>query len=96
MPDHHVSSTQSKTSNLRLGDVDVIRPGQIVIRSEETHPFTHDIQDSSAQFETLPFCFGVLTFVMLKGVSPHFQPVAPADVTTPEGHLARAREAATG
>ncbi|MGE3288573.1 MAG: urea transporter [Pseudonocardia sp.] len=48
---------------------------------------------------TLPFCFGVLTFVMLRGTTPLFTYVD--DISTPEEHLARARaqaqkEAAAG
>lgn len=39
---------------------------------------------------TLPFCFGVLTFVMLKDSSPHFSWVPPAEIETPEAHLHRA------
>jgi urea transporter len=42
---------------------------------------------------TLPFCFGVLTFVLLKNTTPLFTPVAPADVVTPEEHLRRAAAA---
>lgn len=40
---------------------------------------------------TLPFCFGVLTFVMLRGTTPLFTPIEAADITTPEEHLARAQ-----
>lgn len=41
---------------------------------------------------TLPFCFGVLTFLMLKEAAPHlFTFVAPAALETPEAHLRRAR-----
>lgn len=42
---------------------------------------------------TLPFCFGVLTFVMLKDSSRLFTFVPPAEVETPEVHLRRARTA---
>jgi urea transporter len=45
---------------------------------------------------TLPFCFGVLTFVMLRRTTPHFTPVEPADITTPEDHVARVRAAMAG
>ncbi|MBK1787710.1 urea transporter [Prauserella cavernicola] len=40
---------------------------------------------------TLPFCFGTLTFLLLKGASKYFTFVPPADVVTPEEHLRRAR-----
>ena len=40
---------------------------------------------------TLPFCFGTLTFVLLKD-SKEFTWVPPAEVVTPEEHLRRARE----
>lgn len=44
---------------------------------------------------TLPFCFGVLTFVMLKQASPRlFTFVPPAELETPEAHLRRARAGA--
>jgi urea transporter len=39
---------------------------------------------------TLPFCFGTLTFVLLKE-SKAFEWVPPAEVVTPEEHLRRAR-----
>jgi urea transporter len=39
---------------------------------------------------TLPFCFGVLTFVLLKRTAPHFAEITPADIETPEAHLRRA------
>jgi urea transporter len=43
---------------------------------------------------TLPFCFGVLTFVMLRDAAPHrFTWVPPAQITTPEEHLRRSRQA---
>ncbi|GAA2547935.1 urea transporter [Pseudonocardia hydrocarbonoxydans] len=45
---------------------------------------------------TLPFCFGVLTFVMLRDAAPHrFTWVPPAEITTPEEHLRRARATVT-
>jgi urea transporter len=40
---------------------------------------------------TLPFCFGTLTFVLLKDVSKVGQWVPPAEVVTPEEHLRRVR-----
>jgi urea transporter len=42
---------------------------------------------------TLPFCFGTLAFVLLKGASTKLEPVAMEDITTPEEHIARARAA---
>ena len=36
---------------------------------------------------TLPFCFGTLAFVLLKGASTKLEPVAIEDITTPEEHL---------
>ena len=41
---------------------------------------------------TLPFCFATLTFVLLKGASTRLEPIEIDDITTPEEHLARARE----
>lgn len=42
---------------------------------------------------TLPFCFGVLTFVMLRDAAPHrFTWVPPGEITTPEEHRRRDRE----
>jgi urea transporter len=38
---------------------------------------------------TLPFCFGTLTFVLLKNTSKYFEWVPPAEVVTPEEHLRR-------
>ncbi|MGW4486989.1 urea transporter [Amycolatopsis sp. NPDC004368] len=38
---------------------------------------------------TLPFCFGTLTFVLLKGTSKYFEWVPPAEVVTPEEHVRR-------
>jgi urea transporter len=40
---------------------------------------------------TLPFCFGTLTFVLLKDASKSIEWVPPADVVTPEEHLRRSR-----
>jgi urea transporter len=40
---------------------------------------------------TLPFCFGTLAFVVMKGTSTRFTPVEVADITTPEEHLKRIR-----
>lgn len=42
---------------------------------------------------TLPFCFGTLAFVLLKGASKHLIPVEVEDVSTPEEHLVRMRDA---
>jgi urea transporter len=42
---------------------------------------------------TLPFCFGTLAFVLLKGASDKLEPIEVADITTPEEHLARSRAA---
>lgn len=36
---------------------------------------------------TLPFCFGTLVFVLLKGMTARLIPVAVEDITTPEEHL---------
>ncbi|MGQ0480909.1 MAG: urea transporter [Pseudonocardia sp.] len=44
---------------------------------------------------TLPFCFGVLTFVMLKNASSRFVWVPPTEITTPEEHLRRVRTTAS-
>ena len=42
---------------------------------------------------TLPFCFGVLTFVMLRDAAPQrFTWVPPGEITTPEEHRRRARQ----
>jgi urea transporter len=41
---------------------------------------------------TLPFCFGTLAFVVMKGTSSRFIPIEVADITTPEEHLKRARK----
>ncbi|MEV4599088.1 urea transporter [Amycolatopsis sp. NPDC049253] len=38
---------------------------------------------------TLPFCFGTLTFVLLKNTSTYFEWVPPAEVVTPEEHVRR-------
>jgi len=40
---------------------------------------------------TLPFCFGTLAFVLLKGAARNFVPVEVQDITTPEEHLQRMR-----
>ncbi len=40
---------------------------------------------------TLPFCFGTLAFVLLKGASTKLEPVAVEDITTPEEHLKHMR-----
>jgi urea transporter len=40
---------------------------------------------------TLPFCFATFAFLLLKGSTDKLIPVEPADITTPEEHLARAR-----
>lgn len=40
---------------------------------------------------TLPFCFGTLAFVLIKGASRHLLPVEVEDITTPEEHLQRMR-----
>lgn len=46
---------------------------------------------------TLPFCFGVLTFVMLRDAAPQrFTWVPPGEITTPEEHRRRARQEVTG
>lgn len=42
---------------------------------------------------TLPFCFGTLAFVLLRGATTKLEVVDVADVTTPEEHLARSRTA---
>jgi urea transporter len=44
---------------------------------------------------TLPFCFATLAFTLLKDASTELDPVAVADITTPEEHLAR-RSAGAG
>ncbi|MEU4666966.1 urea transporter [Amycolatopsis sp. NPDC023774] len=41
---------------------------------------------------TLPFCFGTLTFVLLKDTSKYFEWVPPAKVVTPEEHLRRSHQ----
>jgi urea transporter len=45
---------------------------------------------------TLPFCFGTLTFVLLRGATTTLEVVEVADITTPEEHLARSRTAPSG
>jgi urea transporter len=40
---------------------------------------------------TLPFVFGTLAFVLLKGATTKLEPVAVEDITTPEQHLAHMR-----
>jgi urea transporter len=40
---------------------------------------------------TLPFVFGTLVFVLLKGASDELEPIAVEDITTPEEHLRRGR-----
>jgi urea transporter len=40
---------------------------------------------------TLPFCFGTLAFVVMKGTSSRFIPVEVADITTPEEAMHRTR-----
>jgi len=45
---------------------------------------------------TLPFCFGTLAFVLLKGASDKLEPIEVADITTPEEHLGGARTARAG
>jgi urea transporter len=45
---------------------------------------------------TLPFCFGTLTFALLKGASTRFEWVPPAEVVTPEEHLRRVRRRSSG
>jgi urea transporter len=45
---------------------------------------------------TLPFCFGTLAFVLLKGASTQLEAVALEDITTPEEHLERSRAARSG
>jgi urea transporter len=45
---------------------------------------------------TLPFVFGTLTFVLLKGASDKLEPIEAADITTPEEHIARSRAARSG
>jgi urea transporter len=45
---------------------------------------------------TLPFCFGTLAFVLLKGSSSVLEAVAVEDITTPEEHLERSRAAKAG
>ena len=45
---------------------------------------------------TLPFCFGTLAFVLIKGASTTLEAVEVEDITTPEEHLARSRAARSG
>jgi urea transporter len=45
---------------------------------------------------TLPFCFGTLAFVLLRGMSDKLETIEAADITTPEEHLARSRAAQAG
>lgn len=45
---------------------------------------------------TLPFCFGTLAFVLLRGAASKLEVVEVADITTPEEHLARSRSAPSG
>jgi len=45
---------------------------------------------------TLPFCFGTLAFVLLKGAATALEPVELDEITTPEEHLARSRAAQAG
>jgi urea transporter len=44
---------------------------------------------------TLPFCFGTLAFVLLKGSSTKLEAVDLEDITTPEEHLERSRAGAS-
>ena len=44
---------------------------------------------------TLPFCFGTLTFVLIKGLTRKLTPIPPAEIMTPEEHLHLHRERAT-
>ena len=43
---------------------------------------------------TMPFCLGTIVFVLVQRTLPDFIPVQLQSLTTPEEHLARAREAA--
>jgi urea transporter len=45
---------------------------------------------------TLPFVFATLAFVLLRGASSVLEPVAIEDITTPEEHLERSRNARPG
>ena len=45
---------------------------------------------------TLPFCFGTLAFVLIKGASTKLEAVEVEDITTPEEHLERSRAARSG
>lgn len=45
---------------------------------------------------TLPFCFGTLAFVLLRGAVTKLEVVEIADITTPEEHLTRRRTAQPG
>ena len=45
---------------------------------------------------TLPFVFGTLIFVLLKGTTDKLEPIAVEDITTPEEHLKRRGAAAPG
>jgi len=45
---------------------------------------------------TLPFVFGTLIFVLLKGTTDKLEPIAAEDITTPEEHLKRRGAPAPG
>lgn len=45
---------------------------------------------------TLPFCFGTLAFVVMKGSSARLVPIEVEDITTAEEHLKRAPRALRG
>jgi len=59
LTDNHVAGAQAEAADLRLGNVDVIGAGQIVIGPQESHPLAHDFEDTAAQLQAAPLGVGL-------------------------------------
>ncbi len=55
LTDDHVSSSQSETADLRLRDINIVRPGQIMLGAQESHSLIHDLEYAATQLEALAF-----------------------------------------
>jgi hypothetical protein len=52
---YHVAGAQAEAPDLRLGDVDIVLAGEVMVRPQKADPFVDDLEDAAAQFQSLAF-----------------------------------------
>ncbi|KXK48828.1 MAG: hypothetical protein UZ13_03507 [Chloroflexi bacterium OLB13] len=58
LPDDHIAGAQVEPLDLRLRDVDVVRPRKILVSTQESHPVMRDFEHAAAQLEAAAFGVG--------------------------------------